>query len=347
MCKIKKLKFVFLFTLLLFALFLSVSFAMESTADEGASLEAISDEKRAYNFLLLGVDSVSASSDVIILVRADVENKSATVLQLPRDTYTKEYGKLNSLFAASYNSSRKKGFTKEASRERAAKALAKFLKKSLSIEIDGSFVVTLDDFRDIIDSIGGVDVTLDRSLDYDDPSQDLHIHLNSGENHLDGRAAEGLCRMRSAYLTADYGRMDAQKLFLTAFIKKARYELSAGELILFITKAYGKVVTDVPISTLIDIGSSASTFDLSSVRLASVKGFSVKTSFGLSEVIPKKTLLEAAELFAAPSPESALESADFTNSENQEIEKYYNSEPISSLVGVTADEIDKNGIEIK
>ena len=51
-------------------------------------------------------------------------------------------------------------------------------------------------FRIIVDLLGGVDIDVPVNLDYDDPTQDLHIHLKKGLQHLDGEHAEQYVRFR-------------------------------------------------------------------------------------------------------------------------------------------------------
>lgn len=98
--------------------------------------------------------------------------------------------------------------------------LSVLLARSFGTPIDFYAQLDLDGFVNIVDAIGGVDVYVQEDMDYDDPYQDLHIHIKKGHRHLDGEAAEGFIRFRKGYITADISRIDAQKIFMTAFIKK-------------------------------------------------------------------------------------------------------------------------------
>lgn len=98
--------------------------------------------------------------------------------------------------------------------------LSALLTHSFGVPIDFYAQVNLDGFVNIVDAIGGVDVYVQEDMDYDDPLQDLHIHIKKGNQHLDGKKAEGFIRFRYGYAAADIARIDAQKIFMTAFIKK-------------------------------------------------------------------------------------------------------------------------------
>ncbi|MCQ2431432.1 MAG: LCP family protein [Clostridia bacterium] len=198
--------------------------------------------KDVYNFLILGVDRMANLSDVIMVVSYDVSGQKLNVLQLPRDTYINvgsNYHKLNAYFAASYNHSQSKG--NERYRD-AIESMAKFIETGLCIKIDRYVCMDTAGFRDIIDSIGGVDMDVPFDMDYEDPEQELYIHLKAGYQHLDGGKAEQFVRFREGYLNGDIGRISAQKLFLTALAKQAKSNLSVSNAV-SIAKAVLNYVT--------------------------------------------------------------------------------------------------------
>ena len=49
---------------------------------------------------------------------------------------------------------------------------------------------------ELVDVIGGVEFEVPIDMNYDDPTQDLHIHLNKGMQTIDGEKAEQLLRFR-------------------------------------------------------------------------------------------------------------------------------------------------------
>ena len=87
------------------------------------------------------------------------------------------------------------------------------------IPIDYYAQVNIKGFRGIVDAIGGVDLNVPRRMYYKDEYQDLYIDLYPGYQHLDGNKAEQFVRFRS-YVGGDVDRLDAQKIFMDAFLDK-------------------------------------------------------------------------------------------------------------------------------
>ena len=96
------------------------------------------------------------------------------------------------------------------------------------LEININYIVEIDyqAFRSIIDAIGGIEMYIDRNMDYDDDAQDLHIHFTEGDTVLlDGKKAEEFIRWRknndgSGFVDGDLGRISNQQRFMKALFKK-------------------------------------------------------------------------------------------------------------------------------
>ena len=71
-----------------------------------------------------------------------------------------------------------------------------------------------------VDLLGGVDFEVPMAMNYDDPTQNLHIHLQPGLQHLSGEQVMGLCRYRSGYASGDLGRIEMQQQFLRACLEQ-------------------------------------------------------------------------------------------------------------------------------
>ena len=48
-------------------------------------------------------------------------------------------------------------------------------------------------FVEAVDLLGGLDFDVPMDMDYDDPDQNLFIHLKAGEQHLTGEQLNGSC----------------------------------------------------------------------------------------------------------------------------------------------------------
>lgn len=158
------------------------------------------------NALLMGVDE--ARSDIMILASYNKLNNKLTMISIPRDTRVEipgyGYDKINSA------SARKEGA-----------ALAMETVGHL-FDIPVHYYVKID-FKGaerIIDILGGVKVNVPINMDYEDPAQDLYIHLKKGEQVLNGKNAVKFVRFRSGYPDQDLGRIKAQQEFIKAFASK-------------------------------------------------------------------------------------------------------------------------------
>ncbi len=158
------------------------------------------------NVLLLGVDKDGYRTDTIMIAHYDDEAKIVTVMQIPRDTYVGGNGrydkKINSAYFAGIDQ------------------LKKEIKMAYGIDIHKYVTVDLEGFRQLVDLLGGVEVYVPIYMDYDDPEQNLHIHIPAGTQVLDGKQAEGFVRYRKSNDGVDYPREKSQKAFLSAMFKK-------------------------------------------------------------------------------------------------------------------------------
>lgn len=163
------------------------------------------------NFLLCGIDETESLTDVIMVVSCDSSEKTIGILQIPRDTYAGE-----EIPSHKYNAVYGTHKTDEAGME----VLRTRVERDFGIAIDHYAAVTLKGFRNLVDAVGGVDLTVPIDMNYDDSEQNLHIHLKKGYRHLTGAQAEQYVRYRKGWTNGDLGRLQAQKSFLAAFAQK-------------------------------------------------------------------------------------------------------------------------------
>lgn len=241
---------------------------MQSTA-------AVSDKDRlytrrngVYNILCAGRDEAAYNTDVLMLVSFDSPNGQVSVVQIPRDTYL-DGGKINGLWAKKRNSAKKNGSSSVDTD--AMDMLCRTLEETLCIRIDHWVLCNLQAFREAVDALGGVTVDVPCDMDYDDPAQNLSIHLSAGTQLLNGTQAEGLVRFRSGYVRGDLGRVDVQKLFLSALLSKAK-EISLLQLPALLKTATTNLSTSLSLSDLLYFAKSAQKLDLSNVTFLTLPG---------------------------------------------------------------------------
>lgn len=228
--------------------------------------------ENVYNFLVLGVDRAANLSDVIMVVSYDITEQNLHVLSLPRDTYINvgsSYHKLNAYFSASYNRSASRG----AERYRdAIEAMASFIENGLCIRLDRYICMDTAGFREIIDAIGGVDMEVPFDMDYEDPEQELYIHLKAGYQHLDGEKAEQFVRYRSGYLEGDIGRISAQRLFITALVNQVKTKLDLSSAVSIAKTALQYVTTDLSVAEIGYFAKNAFSVDMDKVTFTTLPG---------------------------------------------------------------------------
>ena len=183
------------------------------------------------NILLMGTDDGGDRCDTIMLVNLNGETGMLNVLSIPRDT---AIASRNSSGSIIYNSSGVPVYNKINSymaigKQQVAKGNIKVpeelvirkVKEITGLPIHYFATVDFKGFINIIDALGGVDFNVPEDMNYDDPYQNLHIHLKKGMQHLDGQAAHDFVRFRN-YRNgqADLARVDAQQNFIKELIRQ-------------------------------------------------------------------------------------------------------------------------------
>ncbi len=240
----------------------------EDTDDWGGVQEIpVGGDGGVTNILVLGRDREAGLTDVMMLMSLDADAHSLRILQIPRDTYadyTREnYKKLNGAY-----------------RKLGGKGLAEFLSRNLGAPVDRYVCVDLAVFGEIVDILGGVPINIPADMDYDDPDQDLHIHLDAGQQTLDGKQAEMFVRFRSGYVQADVGRMDAQKLFLAALASHIKKTMTIGRAVDLACKCFGKVKTDLSLRECISLARVLMDVEIEDIHMSTLQGEAIKPKAG-------------------------------------------------------------------
>lgn len=234
-------------TVILWGIALSLVFAFafgrDSDTDSPTHSLAVEgqDARRRYNVLILGSDDTSGLCDVIMLASYDEAAESVNIVQIPRDTYARysdsSYRKLN-------------GAKNKLGGER---AFCDFLSRTLCVKIDYYLSIGLDAVEEAVDALGGVEVDVPCDMDYEDPAQELYIHIKKGRRVLDGKAARQFVRYRSGYLRGDVGRIDAQKLFIASLLKEVKTDASVINTVSVALRVSDDVRTDMPFTDMISL----------------------------------------------------------------------------------------------
>ncbi len=328
---------------------------VESGNEKAPDVPIYTAREDVYNFLLIGHDRAARLADVIMLLNYDVSADRVSIMQIPRDTYINagsNVPKINVLFAAYYNHAAADG--EKNPTKVAAEKLAETLEQNLCIQIQYTAVMNLDGFAGIVDAVGGVDVDIPSDMDYDDPVQDLHIHLKAGPTHLTGAAAEGFVRFRDGFVQADIGRVNAQKIFMAAFIDKVKSSVSITNipvLTALANEVVSNLTTDITAADVVYFGKNALSVDLSQITLMTVPGDSVKSDSAWYYVVNRADTLAAVNAYFNIYDNDITDAifdknCIFNDAESEAVSTAYYAEKSALDNEFKADEVLENSIDI-
>ena len=193
---------------------------------------------------------------------------------------------------------------------------------------------------------------------YVDIEQDLYIDLKEGYQRLNGNTAEQFVRFRYGYATGDIGRGNAQKLFMTAFIKQLRESISASDVSLISSLAsnvINYVKTDLTVSDMVYFGKAfvgvgkSGGVDLDNVNMLTMPGIS-HTYDGLSYYIinreaTARIIGEYYNIYNINIDSSFDKNKVFVNESVSEIYSIYNLPESEIKTDIyTGDDLDENGL---
>ncbi|MDP4096958.1 LCP family protein [Paenibacillus sp. P96] len=205
-----------------------ISNQVEAVLDTGIDKEVPKTElaeAKPLTMLLLGTDyrpeHQTYLSDVVMVVTLNPNTKSATMVSLPRDTKVELDGyrsrKLNEYYPIFKSKEKTSGISAEAE-------MKTMISKYMNINIDYVSAINFQGFRDIVDELGGVNVTVDKNMCYRDSADGTDINLTAGDKHLNGDEALDFVRYRKSNCSPktaasdDFDRNKRQNQVLHALI---------------------------------------------------------------------------------------------------------------------------------
>lgn len=264
--------------------------------------------------LILGEST--GMSDTIIVASYDPKTQEAALMSIPRDTFTgdskssaKYYHKINSL----YNFGETPEKTVEA------------VNKITGLDIEYYIIVDTEALIKLVDTIDGLEYDVPIDMDYDDATQNLHIHLSAGYQTLSGEQVEQLVRFRHNndgtsyppdYGNEDHGRSKTQRNVIIAIAKQSLQFKNITEIskIIDIFKEY--VDTNMDLNSIKDYLPYAMDMNMENVQVGKLPGSDDIVNgiwFFFHDEEETKKLVD--EMFRGISPEENLEK---TESETQE-----------------------------
>jgi LCP family protein required for cell wall assembly len=157
------------------------------------------------NYLIIGNDAgpdrVGARSDVMVLVHVPEDRAKVQLVHFPRDLWVsipdRGKAKLNAAYAYG-----------------GAPLLVRTMQNMLGITIDHVAMLGFEDFKNITDAVGGVDVQVEEA------SQGDGKVFRKGVQHMDGETALVFVRQRYMLSEGDISRGKRQMAFIEALMQK-------------------------------------------------------------------------------------------------------------------------------
>lgn len=319
-------------------------------------------DTKSVNFLVVGRDAAGWNTDVIMLVNFNMEKGSLSVMQMPRDTYIeidRVRGRINTAMVTMRSAAyaKDKSLSQEELLKAGMQGFCELLEKTLCIQIDGYAHVDLAGFRGIVDAIGGVVMDVPCDMDYEDPDQDLYIHLKAGSQLLNGKKAEQLVRFRSGYVQADIGRIDAQKMFLTALFKQLKTSMTVSTIPKLAEQVFKYVTTDVPLADIIIYAKELLGVDMGNISMMTLHGAALQTETGawyycMNREATLDMINTYFNVYDTPITEAMFDKTQaFTDEDNPAFNRIYEAAPDDVAVEVkpdvkTGDEISDGELDI-
>lgn len=237
----------------------------EETAPVVVEPQEVTDRKEdVYTFLLVGRDSAGGgNTDTIMVGSLDGKNGTLDILSIYRDTLVDvpwEIKKINSV----YNFQGIEGLQEQ-------------VKNLVGFQPDYYIVMEMDAVARIVNALGGVDYDVPYNMHYDDPSQDLHIHFEKGEQHLNGEDTVKVLRWRKnnsgeSLSVGDVGRVEIQHDLMKALAEQAISLENLGKVQELVSIVEESITSDLDYGEMLWMGEQVLGMDRENIHFYGLPG---------------------------------------------------------------------------
>ena len=199
------------------------------------------------------------------------KTQRASMLSIPRDTFIGKskskatgYDKINSVYS-----------------NKGPEKMLELVNDLTGMNIKYYVVVNNQVVIDLVNNIGGVYFDVPIDMNYDDKTQNLHIHLKSGYQKIDGDHAEQLLRFRhnnngtsypSEYGDNDFGRMKTQRDFMIEVGKQTLKLKNITHIKSIMTTLFENIETNVTLDDVFPYVPWAVSIDMTNIKSNQIAG---------------------------------------------------------------------------
>lgn len=221
------------------------------------------EKKEEPNFTCLFMGRNAHLTDFIMLGQYNPNTRNVSLMSIPRDTNVGNAsvdGKINSIYRYKYPE----------------KVVAE-VQKITGVEIQHYLIFDAKILRKIVDELGGVTVNVPINMNYDDPEQNLYIHLKKGVQKLTGKQAEQFVRFRknnddTGYPNGDIGRIAAQQSFIKAMAAEVLKVENIGKVSNLVNIVLDGTDTDITLDVVSKYLDDVVTFKTDRIRVETLPG---------------------------------------------------------------------------
>jgi LCP family protein required for cell wall assembly len=201
---------------------------------------------------------VPTRSDTMMLVGIDPHRQEINILSIPRDTRVlisgSHYDKINAAFAYG------------------GVDLAKRTVQDLTgVTIDYTLALKLDGLINMVDTIGGVRIYVEKDMYYVDETAHLGINIHKGWKRMNGQQANQYVRFRKDEL-GDIGRVQRQQKFVRAAIEQMMQPQSWLKIPELMSRLQENVITDMPVEMFGQIARFSKELSREKIRMVMMPG---------------------------------------------------------------------------
>ncbi|MFP4201134.1 MAG: LCP family protein [Clostridia bacterium] len=164
------------------------------------------------------------------------------------------------------------------------------VKEFLNIPIHYYVRVDFEAFREVIDVVGGVTIDVEKDMNYEDPTQDLHIDISAGTQRMDGETALKYVRYRGKD-GSDIDRIDRQQKFLRSLLQELLKVDSVVRIPALAERVATNVDTNMKPARIVSLAKTMASVSLDDVSMEKVPGEAGYID-GISYWIPDETAIE-------------------------------------------------------
>lgn len=202
-------------------------------------------------------------TDFMMLAQYNPNTREISLMSIPRDTYvgtSSVDGKINSIYMYKY-----------------PEKVVKAVETITGVDIQHYLIFDAKILRNIVNEMGGVTVEVPFDMNYDDPDQNLYIHLKKGVQKLTGAQAEQFVRFRKnnnggGYANGDVGRIATQQKFIKAMISEILKVENIGKVGNLVKIALNGTDTDITLDVIQQYLDDVVTFKKDRVRIETLPG---------------------------------------------------------------------------